>query len=260
MQSAVSKGLTVMADVQEVGENATAHNSQNDRIWSVDATSPSSVVEHRQYKKSVMVWGEICASSITPLVFVEEGVKISQKVYRRGIIEDIVHPQRSLSMSEKSRLPHSLRWRVVGWREMGLSQADAAIRLNVSRGVVYRLWNQYQIKASASRRHVPRRPRATTPADRFIALSARRRRRISICRQGDQLSVYPSAGDREGSAYLGQENTFPGPNSDGLLYSLQTSPDSHWRAIQEVCSSGGNEELDIINPTLLKDTVAKVVE
>ncbi|GFX31412.1 DDE_3 domain-containing protein [Trichonephila clavipes] len=78
--------------------------------------------------------------------------------------------------------------------------------------------------------------------------------------QGDQLYVYPSTDDREGPAYHGQENTFPGPDSDGLLYSLQTSPDSHLRAIQDVCSSGGNEALDIINPTLLKDTVTEVVK
>ncbi|GFS69271.1 hypothetical protein TNCV_4010951 [Trichonephila clavipes] len=45
---------------------------------------------------------------------------------------------------------------------------------------------------------------------------------------------------------------FPGPDSDGLLYILQTSPDSHWRAILDVYSSRGNESPDIINPTLLK--------
>ncbi|GFT93481.1 HTH_Tnp_Tc3_2 domain-containing protein [Trichonephila clavipes] len=60
---------------------------------------------------------------------------------------------------------------------MGLSQADAARRLNVSRSVVQRLWDQYQSEDSVSRRPVPGRPRATTPAeDRFLALSARRRR------------------------------------------------------------------------------------
>ncbi|GFV44399.1 uncharacterized protein TNCV_4935831 [Trichonephila clavipes] len=81
--------------------------------------------------------------------------------------------QWGLAMSERSRLPDSLRWRVVGWMEIGLSQADAAGRLNVSRSVVHRLCNQYQTKASVSRRHVPGRPRATTPAgDRFITLSA----------------------------------------------------------------------------------------
>ncbi|GFU44527.1 transposable element Tcb2 transposase [Trichonephila clavipes] len=36
-------------------------------------------------------------------------------------------------MSQRRRLPNSLRWRAVGWMEMGLSQADAARRLNVSR-------------------------------------------------------------------------------------------------------------------------------
>ncbi|GFW62659.1 paired domain-containing protein [Trichonephila clavipes] len=192
-------------------------------------------------------------------------------------------------MSERSRLHDSLRWRAVGWMEMGLSQADASRRLNVSRRVIHRLWNQYQSEASVSRRHVPGRPRATTPAENsFIALSTRRRsrssvpqlvaehsvasgRRISastvegvftmqVSKQGDQLCVYPSTDDRERPAFLGQENTLPGPDSDGLPYSLQTSPHSHWRAIQDVCSSGGNEAPDTINTKLLKDTVTEVVE
>ncbi|GFS53953.1 uncharacterized protein TNCV_3761731 [Trichonephila clavipes] len=79
-------------------------------------------------------------------------------------------------MSQRRRLPNSLRWRAVGWMEMGLSQADAAGRLNVSRSVVQRLWDQYQSEDSVSRRPVPGRPRATTPAeDRFLALSARKK-------------------------------------------------------------------------------------
>ncbi|GFX90207.1 transposable element Tcb2 transposase [Trichonephila clavipes] len=84
-------------------------------------------------------------------------------------------------MSERSRFPDSLRWRVLGWMELGLSQADAARRHNVSRSVVHRLWNQYQTETSVSRRHVPSRPRAATPTrDCFISLSARKRRRISV--------------------------------------------------------------------------------
>ncbi|GFY10822.1 transposable element Tcb2 transposase [Trichonephila clavipes] len=84
-------------------------------------------------------------------------------------------------MSQRRRLPNSLRWRAVGWMEMGLSQADAARRLNVSRSVVQRLWNRYQSEDSVSRRPVPGRPRATTPAeDRFLALSARRRRTTTV--------------------------------------------------------------------------------
>ncbi|GFU96912.1 transposable element Tcb2 transposase [Trichonephila clavipes] len=54
-------------------------------------------------------------------------------------------------------------------------------RLNVSRSVVQRLWDQYQSEDSVSRRPVPGRPRATTPAeDRFLALSARRRRTTTV--------------------------------------------------------------------------------
>ncbi|GFU63185.1 transposable element Tcb2 transposase [Trichonephila clavipes] len=82
---------------------------------------------------------------------------------------------------QRRRLPNSLRWRAVGWMEMGLSQADAARRLNVSRSVVQRLWDQYQSEDSVSRRPVPGRPRATTPAeDHFLALSARRRRTTTV--------------------------------------------------------------------------------
>lgn len=84
-------------------------------------------------------------------------------------------------MSRRSRLPDSLRWRAVGWMEMGLSQADAARRLNVSRSVVKRLWDQFQSEDSVSRRHVSGRPRVTTPAgDRYLALSARRRRNTTV--------------------------------------------------------------------------------
>ncbi|GFT81456.1 DDE_3 domain-containing protein [Trichonephila clavipes] len=70
--------------------------------------------------------------------------------------------------------------------------------------------------------------------------------------QGDQSRVYPSADNREERACLGQENTFPGPDIDWLLHSLQTSPDSHWRAIHDNWSSGGNKAPDTINPTLFE--------
>ncbi|GBM98838.1 hypothetical protein AVEN_188100-1 [Araneus ventricosus] len=84
-------------------------------------------------------------------------------------------------MSRIRCLPDSLKWRAVGWMEMGLSQAYAARRLNVSRSVVQRLWDQYQSEDSVSRSHVSGRPRVKTPAeDRFLALSARRRRSTTV--------------------------------------------------------------------------------
>ncbi|GFT93286.1 HTH_Tnp_Tc3_2 domain-containing protein [Trichonephila clavipes] len=120
---------------------------------------------------------------------------------------------------------------------MGLSQADAARRLNVSRSVVQRLWDQYQSEDSVSRRPVPGRLRATTPAeDRFLALSARRRRTTTVPqlvadhfqasgRRNSATTVrnrlhnaglyarrpvacVPSTDDSEGTAYAGQENMF----------------------------------------------------
>ncbi|GFV10285.1 transposable element Tcb2 transposase [Trichonephila clavipes] len=131
--------------------------------------------------------------------------------------------------------------------EMGLSQADAARRLNVSRSVVQRLCDQYQSEDSVYRRPVPGRPRATTPAeDRFLALSARRRRtttvpqliadhfqasgrRISATTVRNRLHnaglyarrpvvcVPLSTDDSEGTTYAGQENMFLGRSNNGLL-------------------------------------------
>ncbi|GBM38121.1 hypothetical protein AVEN_222860-1 [Araneus ventricosus] len=39
-----------------------------------------------------MVWDGICANGKTPLVFVDEGVKINHKVYRRDILKAVVLP------------------------------------------------------------------------------------------------------------------------------------------------------------------------
>ncbi|GFV78806.1 uncharacterized protein TNCV_4079061 [Trichonephila clavipes] len=126
--------------------------------------------------------------------------------------------------------------------------------------VVQRLWDQYQSEDSVSRRPVPGRPRATTPAeDRFLALSARRRRN-TFCRSSLQTTkhqeeespltvrnrlhnaglyarrpvcAFPSTDDSEGTAYAGQENMFLGRSNNGLCCS-QTSPDLQWRVIQGV--------------------------
>ncbi|GFW64784.1 transposable element Tcb2 transposase [Trichonephila clavipes] len=161
-------------------------------------------------------------------------------------------------MSQRRRLPNSLRWRAVGWMEMELSQADAARRLNVSRSVVQRLWDQYQSEDSVSRRPVPGRPRATTPAeDRFQLFRHERKRRtttvpqlvadhfhqeeespllrceivftMQVCMQEDQFCAFPSTDDSEGTAYAGQENMFLGRSNNGLLCCSQTSPDLQWR-------------------------------
>ncbi|GFY14403.1 uncharacterized protein TNCV_1021681 [Trichonephila clavipes] len=91
-------------------------------------------------------------------------------------------------MSQRRRLPNSLRWRAVGWMEMGLSQADAARRLNVSRSVVQRLWDQYQSEDSVSRRAVPGRPRATTPAEDRFQLFGTKGEEPLLCRSSLQTT------------------------------------------------------------------------
>lgn len=68
------------------------HNHQNDRNWSSEAPGPSSIVAHRQSPQSVMVWAGICASGKTPLVFVDQGIKLCQEVYRRDVLQSVVLP------------------------------------------------------------------------------------------------------------------------------------------------------------------------
>ncbi|GFV72144.1 transposable element Tc3 transposase [Trichonephila clavipes] len=91
-------------------------------------------------------------------------------------------------MSQRRRLPNSLRWRAVGWMEMGLSQADVARRLNVSRSVVQRLWDQYLSEDSVSRRPVPGRPRATTPAEDRFQLFRQEGEEPLLCRSSLQTT------------------------------------------------------------------------
>ena len=70
------------------------HNHQNDRIWLPDINMVP--VEHRssfrrQKPASVMVWAGATSKGLkTPLVFIEEGVKINQTVYRRMLEEKVL--------------------------------------------------------------------------------------------------------------------------------------------------------------------------
>lgn len=64
-----------------------AHNHQNDRRWSATSPGTSAIVERRQNPASVMVWAGICASGKTPLIFIDQGVKINKESYQRDILE-----------------------------------------------------------------------------------------------------------------------------------------------------------------------------
>ncbi|GFX43207.1 HTH_Tnp_Tc3_2 domain-containing protein [Trichonephila clavipes] len=192
-------------------------------------------------------------------------------------------------MSQRRRLPNSLRWRVVGWMEMGLSQADAARRLNVSRSVVQRLWDQYQSEDSVSRRPVPGRPRATTPAeDRFLALSARRRRTTTVPQlvadhfqaSGRRISATTVRNRLHNAGLYARRPVVCVPlngrqRRNRLCWAREhvSWTQQQWASVLftdesrfTMESDSGrllilrNSALDTINPTLLKDTVTEVVE
>ncbi|GFV91328.1 HTH_Tnp_Tc3_2 domain-containing protein [Trichonephila clavipes] len=89
--------------------------------------------------------------------------------------------QHSLTMSRRSSLPDSLRWREVEWMEMGLPQTGTTKLLNVSHSVVRRLWDQYQYDDSQSRRQILQADHELQHLQKtFISLSVRRRRVIAV--------------------------------------------------------------------------------
>jgi len=70
------------------------HNAQNDRIWienkdSVPAEQQTSF--RRQKPASVMVWAGVTSTGLkSPLIFIDEGVKINQHVYLKMLKDKVV--------------------------------------------------------------------------------------------------------------------------------------------------------------------------
>ncbi|GFU72274.1 hypothetical protein TNCV_3224491 [Trichonephila clavipes] len=65
----------------------------------MDAPSTSAIVEHRQYPKSGMVWGEICASGKTTWFLWKRALK-SIKKCTRGTLLKMLYFRRTKSISE----------------------------------------------------------------------------------------------------------------------------------------------------------------
>lgn len=91
-RSAASNWKNILFSDEKLFSIEQAHNHQNDRIWSSTRPGAAAVIPRRQNAKTVMVWGAICATGKTPLVFVENGIKINQENYRRDILESVVLP------------------------------------------------------------------------------------------------------------------------------------------------------------------------
>ncbi|GFV60979.1 hypothetical protein TNCV_91911 [Trichonephila clavipes] len=107
-------------------------NDQHDVTWSAIKRFLRNRASHAEY--------------CSPIVVVEIQVNLradaktmaGSSTYARREIDEhrfVDNTQWGLALSDRSHFPDSLRWRAVGWMEMGLSQADAAMRLNVSRSV-----------------------------------------------------------------------------------------------------------------------------
>ncbi|GFW16100.1 HTH_Tnp_Tc3_2 domain-containing protein [Trichonephila clavipes] len=84
------------------------------------------------------------------------------------------------TMSERSHLTDSEAWRVVGKLEGGQNQAEVAQAIGMSQSVISRIWNLFLETRSAVRRPGQGRRWATTPnEDRYLVLTARRRRNMN---------------------------------------------------------------------------------
>ncbi|KAI6651313.1 hypothetical protein LOD99_5279 [Oopsacas minuta] len=70
-------------------------NKQNHRILATDkSTLPESTlrISRTQKPASVMIWAGVTAPDRTPLIFIPQGVKINQSVYRQSILENASKP------------------------------------------------------------------------------------------------------------------------------------------------------------------------
>lgn len=72
-----------------------AHNPQNDRqLLKKHGRNyyTAKIITRRHFPASVMVWGGICASGKTPLVFIDKKVKINAAVYQEIILRNVLQP------------------------------------------------------------------------------------------------------------------------------------------------------------------------
>ncbi len=67
-----------------------SHNNQNDRIWTSESPLESGIVSRSQKPKSVMVWAGITHNGKSPLIFIDEGIKVNQGVYRSMLEEQVL--------------------------------------------------------------------------------------------------------------------------------------------------------------------------
>jgi transposase len=70
-------------------------NKQNDRVWLEGKSNDNfdkRVALRKQAPASVMVWAAVTANGRSPLVFIDQGVKVNQEVYRQKVLIDGLIP------------------------------------------------------------------------------------------------------------------------------------------------------------------------
>lgn len=70
-------------------------NKQNDRVWLKGKSTDNleqRLATRKQAPASVMVWAAVTAEGRSPLVFIDQGVKVDQKVYRRKVLSQSLMP------------------------------------------------------------------------------------------------------------------------------------------------------------------------
>uniref|UniRef100_A0A183BN43 HTH luxR-type domain-containing protein n=1 Tax=Globodera pallida TaxID=36090 RepID=A0A183BN43_GLOPA len=78
------------------------HNSQNHRALLGKKGPAAQLVQRSLFPQSVMVWGGICATGKTPLVFIARNVKINANVYQNTILRAVLHPWAQQHFSENN--------------------------------------------------------------------------------------------------------------------------------------------------------------
>jgi len=71
------------------------HNRQNDRLLLQQGASSgldASIIYWSHFLASIMVWGGICATGKTPLVFVDKGAKVNASYYQEKILHGALLP------------------------------------------------------------------------------------------------------------------------------------------------------------------------
>ncbi|GFV47332.1 transposable element Tcb2 transposase [Trichonephila clavipes] len=100
--------------------------------------------------------------------------------YCPDLWKDLIDELKIFGMSSRHHIDDFMRGRIIGKIEEGREITDVAREFDIAHSVVSRLWKSFKTTGMCSRRHGGGRVRSTTSAeDRYIVLSAKRKRRTT---------------------------------------------------------------------------------